>query len=292
LIQSRIVSSAIAASLSFMVGVTSAGAAEIRGSLTGIDSLQPTRPAEITGRRSFYWNEPNAALGPRPARANPEMDLAMIVTGDGVAEMTRPVSVPVVGGRCQPGTVVVAPNGVVSVQNQDWFPREFFVAAQGSTTPLASFQPEVTAPRSERQGQIADAGTYMLLDRTAPTFRCWIVVGSGQGKIFTPASDGTFHLGPFPDGTYTVRTYFEGRMLNEQTAAIAREHDATVPAINLAAPPTPPAGAAANAATPPAAGANPAPGTAPPAAGAAPANAPPAAAAPASDTGHHHHHGH
>ena len=208
----------------------------MHGSFQGIDSLRPSHPPEVTGRRLSYWEEPNGAIDVRRPHANPEFDLAVIVTGNGIAEATQPVALPVLGGRCRPGTVVVAPNGVLRVQNQDWFAHEFFAAQPGAPNPIASFGPEATEPRSERQVQIPTAGVYELRDQRSPLFRCWIVVGPGQGKVFTPAADGSFHLSPLTDGAYTYRVYFEGRVVTEQSATVAHAHDVAIPAINLGSP--------------------------------------------------------
>jgi hypothetical protein len=222
-----------------------------------------------------YWEEPNGAIDVRRSRALADMDIAVILSGDGVQESTQPVPMPVVGGRCRPGTAVVSPNGVLRVQNQDWFPHEFYATAAGQTTPVAAFQAEPTAPRSERQVQLPEAGVYQIHDRLSPLFRCFVLVGPGQGRIVQTATDGAFRISPLTDGNYTLRVYFEGRQLAETTAAIAHDHDLTVPPINLAAP-----AAGANGAAAAAAGANgAAPGTAP-ANGAAPA----APAAPAPET--------
>jgi hypothetical protein len=206
------------------------------------------------------------------------MDLAVILTGDGVAESTQPVSLPVVGGRCRPGTIVVAPNAVLRIQNQDWVAHEFFAAAAGSTDAIAAVPAEATAPRSERQVQIPEAGTYEIRDRQQPLFRCWVIVGNGQGRVVTPNAEGAFRINPITDGQYTVKAYFEGRAVAEASTRISGDHDVTVPPLNVAgpAPAAPPAGAPAAA----------------PGATAAPAGGAAAAPAAEADTGHHHRHRH
>jgi len=211
-------------------------AAELRGTLTGLDTLQPTPASESQGRRLFYWEEPNGALDTRRPRAIAELDLTVVLTGAGVAESSQPVNVPVVGGRCRPGTAVVSANTVLRIQNNDWFPHEFFAAAAGQTTPVAGVQPEPTAPRSERQVQIAQAGVYELRDRLSPLFRCFILVGAGQGRVANVAQDGAFRWQTVADGDYTVRVYFEGRQLTEVPGHLANARDLVLPPINLAAP--------------------------------------------------------
>ncbi len=264
-----------------LVSSTASGA-DVRGTLTGIDTVTPTPPPDTGTRRMFYWELPNTAIGVLRPHVNPESDLAVVMTGDGVQESTHPVSFPVAGGRCRPGTAVIAPNGVLRIQNQDWFPHEFYAVQAGQTAAIAAVQAEPTAPRSERQVQIPEAGVYEIRDRISPLFRCHVLVGNGQGRVVSPGADGAFRFSPVPDGTYTVRVYFEGRQIAETTVTMLHDREVTIPPINLGAPPAAPgaAGAAAGAA-----GA--APGATPPAApGAAAPAAPPAAAA------HHHRRGH
>jgi hypothetical protein len=249
----------------------SALAADVRGTVQGLDTLQPAAAPEVTGRRLFYWEEPNGAIDVRRPHALADVDVAVVLSGEGVAEARQPVSVPITGGRCRPGTVVLAPNAVLRLQNQDWMGHEFFAVASGEREPLESFRPEATAPRSERQVQFATAGTYEIRDRLQPLFRCWVVVGAGQGRHTTPAHDGAFRFGTVTDGAYTVKVYYEGRVLAEGSAQVSGDRNVTVTGLN------------ANAAAAPAANSAPASGAAAETP-AAPAAAAPAAPAPASHT--------
>lgn len=244
-----------AALLAAFTGST-ARAAEIRGTIQGLDTLQPAPAPEVQGRRLYYWEEPNGAIDVRRPHANPEIDVAVVLSGSEVAEGRRPVTLPVIGGRCRPGTVVLAPNAVLQIQNQDWVAHELFATRAGQDEPVGTFAPEATAPRSQRQVQLADAGTYEIRDRLQPLFRCWLVVGPGQGRVATPGSDGAFRFGPVTDGSYTIRVYYEGRVLAETTAQVSNDRNVTLPALtaNAAAPGSAPGGATSGTA-----------GTAPPA---------------------------
>lgn len=224
-----------AAGLVVLAASTSAEAAELRGTLQGVDTLQPSPAPSVPNHRLFYWEDPNGAIDLRRPHANPETDIAVVVTGATVDETRQPVRLPVAGGRCRPGTAVVAVNGVLDVQNQDWFPHEFYAVAPDQTNPIESFRPELTAPRSNRQVQIAQGGTYVLRDRLSPLFRCWIVVGPGQGRMVTAAADNSFRVPNVVDGEYNLKVYYEGRVLGEANARVSNNHDATVPAINVAA---------------------------------------------------------
>lgn len=219
------------------VAAPRAWAAEVRGTLQGIDALQPSPPPPLPERLRSYWEEQNGALALRPPHINPERDLALIVTGTGIAESNQPVDLPVAGARCQPGTTVVGPGTVLRVQNRDWMTHEFFATREGSDAPADNAGPEATAPNGTRQIQITAPGTYVLRDRLQPTFRCWFIVGPGQGRVLTPASDGAFRITGLGDGDYTLRVYFEGRQLAESVFHVANGRDAQVPAINLVAAP-------------------------------------------------------
>jgi hypothetical protein len=138
---------------------------------------------------------------------------------------------------------------------------------------------------------------YVLRDRRQPLFRCFILVGPGQGRVITAAPDGSFRFPNITDGDYTVRVYYEGRLLSEAPAHVANNHDVVIPPLNLAAPPPAPAGAG-GAPAPAGAGGAPAPAgaggaQAPAGAGGAQAPGPGGApAAPAAGGGHHHGRGH
>jgi len=192
-------------------------AAEVRGNLQGIDSLRPTEiPAPTSGaRRLFYWQVPNGAIDVRRPHITPERDIALIMTGPSIQEANLPVRLPVSGGRCQPNTTVVGVNNSLRIDNSDWIAHEFYAVRPGQEEPIPNFAAELTATRSQRQAQIAEAGTYELRDRLAPMFRCWIVVGPGQGRVITPNTDGEYKFPdqPMGDGAYTIRAYFEGKQL-------------------------------------------------------------------------------
>lgn len=234
---------------------TAANAGDLRGSLQGLDALRSAPAPEVPERRLYFWMQSNGALATRDARPNAERDLAVVISGDNVPESTQPVPVTVAGGTCQPGTVLVNPGTTINVRNIDWFAHELFLTAPNNETPVEGAAPESTAPNSQRSIQVRAAGTYLMRDRLNPLFRCWVVVGPGQGRHVSPSADGTFRTSNLADGEYTLKVYFEGRVLATTTARVAGR-ETTVPAINLSAPPPTEGaaanGAAANGAAPPA----------------------------------------
>lgn len=238
---------------------TAVSAGDLRGTLQGLDTLRSSPAPEVPERRLYFWMQSNGALATRDVRPNPERDLAVVITGDNVPESAQPVLVTVAGGTCQPGTIVVNVGTTINVRNVDWFAHELFLTAPNNETPVEGFAPEATAPNSQRSAQVRQAGTFVMRDRLNPLFRCWVVVGPGQGRHVSPSSDGTFRTSNLADGEYTLKVYFEGRALATSTARVAGR-ETTVPPINLAAPP--PAEGAGAGAGPTAAGAaanNPAP---------------------------------
>jgi hypothetical protein len=184
----------------------------------------------------YFWMQSNGALATREPRPNPERDLAVVLTGASVPEAAQPVVFTVAGGTCQPGTVVVSPGTTLTIRNLDWFAHELFLTAPNNETPVEGFAPEATAPNSQRSAQVRAAGTFLLRDRLNPVFRCWVVVGPGQGRLISPGADGSFRTGNLADGEYTLKVYFEGRVLATAPARVVGR-EVTVPPINLAAPP-------------------------------------------------------
>lgn len=199
---------ALAVGIALAVGASASAAHDLRGTLQGHDSLSPSERPATPGRRAFYWEVPNGVIALLPSRANPERDLGVVLTGEGVTESTGPVTVPVEGGRCRPGTVVIAPGATLTVDNRDLLAHEFFLTRADNTAPLVPA--EVTNPRTRRQFPAPPAGTYLLRDARSPEFRCWIRSGPGQGRVLPVDSRGGFTATGLADGEYTVKVYFEG----------------------------------------------------------------------------------
>lgn len=222
--------------LTALVFVTagSAAAHDVRGTLTGADALSPSPRATPPRWRGSFWEVPNGAIAITTPRANVERDVAVVLTGAGVAESRQPVTVPVEGGRCRPGTVLLAPGTTLTLDNQDLLAHEFYAVRAGQEERVVAA--ELTASRTRRQVSLPAAGTYELRDVRQPTFRCWLVVGAGQGRVLQPDRSGAFAATGLADGPYTVKAYFEGveRATAEVTVA-GREESVTL-AMGSAAP--------------------------------------------------------
>ncbi len=221
--------------IALAVVASAAAAHDLRGTLQGHDSLSPAERPAPPGRRAFYWEVPNGVIALLPSRANPERDLGVVLTGAGVTESTGPVTVPVEGGRCRPGTVVVAPGATLTLDNRDLLAHEFFLTRAADAAPLVPA--ELTNPRTRRQMQAPPAGVYLLRDARSPAFRCWVRSGEGQGRILPVDSRGGFTATGLADGEYTVKVYFEGEERAAQPVVVeGRAAEVTVPLGEPAAP--------------------------------------------------------
>jgi hypothetical protein len=226
---------------------TVAHAGDLRGSLTGLDALRSAAAPEVAERRLYFWMQSNGALATREPRPNPERDLAVVISGNNIAESSQPVALTVAGGTCQPGTILVNPGTTINVRNIDWFAHELYLTTPGNETPIEEAAPESTAPNSQRSMQVRASGTYLMRDRLNPLFRCWVVVGPGQGRHVSPSADGTFRTSNLADGEYTLKVYFEGRVLATTTVRVTGR-ETTVPAINVSVSSSAEGAAGANAA--------------------------------------------
>ena len=190
--------------LTALVFVTagSAFAHDVRGTLTGADALSPAPRTAPPRWRGSFWEVPNGALAITAPRANVERDVAVVLTGAAVAESRQPVTVPVEGGRCRPGTVLLSPGTTLTLDNQDLLAHEFYAVRPGQEERVVPA--ELTAARTRRQVSLPAAGTYELRDARQPTFRCWLVAGAGQGRVLPPDRNGAFLATGLEDGSYTV----------------------------------------------------------------------------------------
>lgn len=194
-------------------------ASDLRGTLQGADSLTVTPRADPPRYRAAYWNFPNGVLDPiNTARANVEWDVGVVLTGPGVTESAQPVSVRVEGGRCRPGTIVVSPGTTLQIENADILGHELYAVRPNSTERV--IPAELTTPRSRRQVSFQAPGTYEIRDVRQPSFRCWAVVGAGQGRVLLNNATGAFAATGLADGEYTVKAYFEGAERGSATVTI------------------------------------------------------------------------
>ena len=90
-------------------------AGPVRGELNLPDDEITT---EEDGPRPYYWNAWNGFLEPRKRTMNPQRELAVVLTGPGVAEPTG-CQYRIVGGDLQPRTIVTKGGASLRIENRD-----------------------------------------------------------------------------------------------------------------------------------------------------------------------------
>lgn len=212
---------------------------DLRGTLGGVESLTVAPPRSTARFRPAYWEVPNGVLPITAPRPNVEFDLGVILTGPGISEATQPVGLRVEGGRCRPGTVVVSPGTTLDITNADLIAHELYASPLG--TDERAVPAESVSPRARRQVQLPTAGVYELRDVRQPSFRCYLVVGPGQGRVLLPNASGAFAATGLSDGDYTVKVYYQGE-LRATAPVVVRGRDAQVQvSLSAGATPTAPA---------------------------------------------------
>ncbi len=228
------------------LSTTAVIAADLRGALQGGDSLSPSARAEPPRYRGSFWDAPNGAVTLTAPRANIERDVGVVLTGPGIAESTQGLTIAVEGGRCRPGTVVISPRTNLTLDNRDLLAHELFAVARGQTERV--IPAEVTSAGTRRQVSFATAGVYEIRDVRQPSFRCWVVVGPGQGRVLAVNSTGAFAAVGLGDGEFTATAWYEGTNRAHSTFTVAGQNVQVTVALGGAAAAT----GAAPAATPPA----------------------------------------
>lgn len=209
-------------------------AADLRGTLSGASDVTPS-PREADPRhRGAYWEVPNGVVPITTPRANVERDLAVVLTGPGVAESTQGATVVVEGGRCRPGTAVVSPGTVITIENNDMLAHELYAVPQGSSERVVPA--ERTSSRGRRQVSLPRAGVFELRDARDPSFRCWVLAGPGQGRVLPVDAQGAFRATGLNDGDYTVKVYFEGVERASQAVTVAGREATVTVSLGAAAP--------------------------------------------------------
>ncbi len=198
----------MAAVLGILVVAPGVTASDVHGNLQGADGLTPTALPDNPRFRGAYWDLPNGVVRPGSPHASTEWDIPVILTGPGLPEATQPVNILLEGGRCRPGTVVVTPGTVVQIDNQDLLGHELYAIPRGGGDRVVPA--EVTSAGTRREVSFPAAGVYEFRDLREPALRCWIIAGPGQGRVVSPAADGSFSLVGLADGDYTLRGYYEG----------------------------------------------------------------------------------
>ena len=231
--RARRVSPVVLLSISFIARAPAA--ADLRGTLSGAAELTPAPMRREATRRLFFWEVPNGVVPITTARADVERDVTVVLTGSGVEESSQPAAMVIEGGRCRPGTVVVSPGAMVNIDNHDMLTHELYAVAGNSAERVVPA--DRTSPRARRQVSFQRAGTYELRDVRDPSFRCWVLVGAGQGRVLRLDAQGAFRATGLNEGTYTLKVYYEGAERASQSVTVAGRETAIT--VSLGAPAAP-----------------------------------------------------
>lgn len=181
----------------------------VRGSLTGLEALQPAQhvAAAKSDSKRWSWREPSPAVSVQYLApfAMPTRDVVVVAESVGAAPPpSAPMLVRVTGGRMIPSTIVVAPGTRIMFKNADPFEHRLR-STDAASLPLAD-----TAGGTTREWTASAAGTFELLDETTPSFRGFVVVTPNAVRTALPKADGKFSL-TVPEGDYVIRAYFAGK---------------------------------------------------------------------------------
>lgn len=239
-----------------VLGAATAAAVDVRGTLTIPPGFGAPAPGREGGPRTFYWEEWNGFLDPRPARFRPQRELAVVLLGEATAAPTTEVRIS--GGNLVPSTAVVKASTALRIVNTDACAHELY--ADG----VQGFGPLQTAPGNAREVPIAAAGHWVIRDRLYGHVQGHLHAVPNLAAIGTVGRDGAYNFTGVAAGTYTLKVFFGAAEVASQQVEVPDRSELTIEPIALRVPApaaaAPAAPAAPQAPTPPA-----------PAGGAAPA---------------------
>jgi plastocyanin len=210
-----------AIALSLAVGAR-AEAAKVVGKITVTDdfrrALVDQDAKAPTAVKPGYWSEPNAVRDVEPPFVSPASDLGVVLIREG-APAPKPdeaVEVEVKAGGLAKNVVVVRPGTAVKFRSVDPFDHELYVPA------FDDFKPEKQSRGAFRTIEFAREGVYEVRCRLMPHFHGWVVVTASTFVLPTEAN-GTFSMDGLAVGKYTLRIFFRGKWIHEQSFTIENE---------------------------------------------------------------------
>lgn len=190
------------------------------------------RPAEESSNesgRDFYWEEWNGFLATRPARFEFAREVAVVLTGTGAGPAPE-TPIKLSGGSLMPATIVVRPNAVLRIENQDDFSHE--IGAER----LSGFGFEGLAPRQTRAVRVTatSAANYAIRDARVPHVRGHIHVVPDLLAVATINAEGRYTFTGVTPGTYTLKVFHQGREVVSRPLVVATTAAVTLDPISLA----------------------------------------------------------
>lgn len=181
---------------------------------------------EEDGPRPYYWNAWNGFLEPRKRTINPQRELAVVLTGEGVAE---PIGCEyrIAGGDLKPRTIVAKAGASLRIENRDGCTHE--LQSEG----IDGFAPLATAPGNARAINIPAGGPHELTDRLYGHINGWIIGKADLVACATIADDGKYEFESVPVGEYTLTVYRDGEEVTSAPVAVTGDAPLTIDPLTL-----------------------------------------------------------
>lgn len=202
-----------------LVLVSPAHASEITGALRPPADF-PQNERTPTSARAFYWEEWNGVLAARSPQFNFVRDVAVVLvpaasSARGAIASTQTsatppseVTVHLTGGGIAPSTIVMRPNTLLQLLNDDDFAHSIYASD------LAGFSAEPTGPHQRRTVRVTTAGrsSYELRDERVPHLRGYLHVVPDLLYVATVTEDGHFRFTDVPFATsFTMKVFYRDR---------------------------------------------------------------------------------
>lgn len=190
-----------------LAAATTAGAIPVRGS---VEVPRDYTPPETEGPASYYWQEWNGVLDPKPDRLDVPERIAVVLLGETTGG--RPESfVKLSGGALSPSTMVMQAGSTLRIQNTDPASHELY--AEG----IEGFTPLQTAPGNARTISLpGEAGHHVIGDALYPHIEGHLHLVPNLAARATIDARGSYVFEDVEPGTYTLKVYFDGRELHSQ----------------------------------------------------------------------------
>lgn len=213
------------------LATATAWAVDVRGSVrVAANYGRPAPESAEERRRSYYWDEWNGLIDPRPAAFDPSRELAVVLTGAGALLPDQP-GFSFSQGALRPSTLVERAGGTLRIQNTDPVVHQLF--AEG----LQELAPTPVPPGGARTQAVANAGSWPLRDQIYPHVRGHLHVLPDLVARAAVQPDGTFLFRGVPAGSYTLKVFHAERELHSAQVTVPETGELNVDPIAIGAAP-------------------------------------------------------
>jgi hypothetical protein len=218
-----------------VASATTAWAVDVRGTLqVPSDYGRPAEAREDNTRRTYYWDEWNGFLDPRPHRFDAARELAVVLVG-GTAMMPDQPGFRIANGTLSPSTIVERVGATLRIHNTDPVSHQIF--ARG----LAGFTASPTAPGLVRVQALETAGDWALGDELYGHVTGHLHVLPDLAARATIQPDGSFIFRNVAAGQYTLKIFHGAREIHAAQVQVPADRELVVEAIRVGAAPAQPA---------------------------------------------------